>query len=69
MQKKGVRNVISDDMTLKQCFERLFKTTESQHKEIKYLQQMITFLKRVVLIYSFLFGIIAVILVKLLTNQ
>lgn len=56
-------------MTLKQCFERLFKTTESQYKEIKHLQQMITFLKRVVLIYSFLFGIIAVILVKLLTNQ
>lgn len=61
--------MISDDMALKQCFERLFKTTESQYKEIKHLQQMITFLKRVVLIYSFLFGIIAVILVKLLTNQ
>lgn len=60
--------MVSGRTTIREAIERLVKTTEMQYKEINHLYQIVYFLKRVVLLDAFLFGVIVAILIKLLTN-
>lgn len=38
-------------------------------RQLKYLTEMVCFLKRAVILYGFLLGIIMTVLIKFLTNQ